>query len=164
VTYLVQVSDLLADPGASRDETGAIPLLVTLANATVDGDAGIAVKLRSLSDGVVARGTATVLAELMCKRCLTTWTGQLEIPFEQVYRRQPDDSDDEMALVDGHSIDLEPAVHDEVSLSLPVAPVCREGCLGLCAVCGTDLNEAPCEGHGEGSDSPFAALEQLFDS
>jgi uncharacterized protein len=66
-------------------------------------------------------------------------------------------------MIDGHAIDLEPAIHDEVSLSLPAAPTCRPDCAGLCAVCGTDLNEAPCDGHGDGSDSPFAALKQLFE-
>jgi uncharacterized protein len=137
---------------------------VSLANAAVDDEVSFRVSLRSLSDGIVARGTVTVTADLVCKRCLTTWQEPLEIPFEQVYRRHPDDEDDELPLVDGHAVDLEPAIHDEVSLSLPAAPICRDDCLGLCAVCGTDLNEAPCDGHGDGSDSPFAALKQLFDS
>lgn len=164
MSYLVQVSDLLVDPGAAREESGSIPLTVVLPNAAVDGDAAFTVKLRSLSDGVVARGTARVNADLTCKRCLTAWSEDVDVPFEQVYRRHPDDADDELGLVDGHSIDLEPAVHDEAVLSLPAAPVCREDCLGLCAVCGTDLNVEPCDGHGDGSDSPFAALKQLFDS
>ena len=164
MSYLVQISDLLVDPGAAREEQGTIPLAVELPNARVDGDASFAVKLRSLSDGVVARGVVTVDAELTCKRCLATWNESIEVPFEQVYRRVPDDADDELGLVDGHSIDLQPAVHDEVVLSLPAAPVCREDCLGLCAVCGTDLNVEPCDGHGDGSDSPFSALKQLFDS
>ncbi|MEX1003987.1 MAG: YceD family protein [Acidimicrobiia bacterium] len=164
MSYLVQISDLLVDPGAAREETGSIPLVVDLPNAAVDGEGAIEVKLRSLSDGVVARGTVHVNAELTCKRCLTSWSEPVEISFEQVYRREPDDADDELGLIDGHSIDLEPAVHDEVVLSLPTAPVCRDDCLGLCAVCGTDLNVDPCDGHGDGSDSPFAALKQLFDS
>lgn len=162
--YLVQVSDLLAAPGSARHEHGALPLQVTLPNASVDGLAHLDAHIRSLSDGVVVKGTVEVTAEFVCSRCLTTWQESREVPFEQVYRRHPDDADDELGLIDNHSIDLEPAVHDEVSLSLPAAPTCREDCLGLCSVCGTDLNVAPCDGHGEGTDSPFAALRQLFDS
>ncbi|MFP5332747.1 MAG: YceD family protein [Acidimicrobiia bacterium] len=162
--YLVQVSDLLADPGAARSESGTLDLSIELTNARVDDTARVDVRLRSLTDGIVARGTVTVPVDLTCKRCLTTWTETREIPFEQVYRRQPDDTDDELPLVDGHAIDLEPAIHDEVSLALPAAPLCREDCRGLCSVCGTDLNESPCDGHGDGTDSPFAALKQLFDS
>ena len=164
MSYLVQIADLLVDPGSARDESGSVDVTVALANASVDGPASFLVKLRSLSDGIVARGSVTVDAELTCKRCLKQWSDGLEIPFEQVYRRNPDDADDELPLVDGHALDLEPTIHDEVSLGLPVAPVCQDDCLGLCAVCGTDLNEAPCGGHGDGSDSPFAALKQLFDS
>jgi uncharacterized protein len=164
VPYVIQVSDLLTDPGSARTDEGALHLSVSLPNAAVDGVAALRVGLRSLSNGVVVRGTATMDVELTCNRCLTTWTEQREVPFEQVYRRRPDDEDDELPLIDGHSIDLEPAVHDEVSLSLPVAPTCRDDCLGLCSVCGTDLNVSPCDGHGDGSDSPFSALKQLFDS
>ena len=52
----------------------------------------------------------------------------------------------------------------ELALSMPKAPVCREDCKGLCPICGTDLNEDPCDGHGEESDSPFAVLKDLFES
>ena len=163
VPYLVAISDLLADPGSSRDEDAVLPLSLTLANAGVDGDAAVHARIRSLTDGVVVRGTARVVADLVCKRCLTAWSEPMEVPFEQVYRRRPEDGDDELPVIDGHTIDLEPAVHDEVSLALPSCPTCRPDCAGLCAVCGTDLNEAPCDGHGEGVESPFAALKQLFE-
>jgi uncharacterized protein len=164
VSYIVQVSDLLSDPGSARAEKGTLALAVELPNASVDGEVDLDATIRSLSDGVVVRGRVTVSAQLSCSRCLTTWSEPREVAFEQVYRRHPDDADDELPLINGHSVDLEPAIHDEVSLSLPAAPTCREDCLGLCAVCGTDLNVTPCDGHGEGSDSPFAALKQLFDS
>lgn len=164
MSHLVNVADLLADPGASREESGSIPLSLALPNASVDGEADFAGTIRSLSDGVIVRATASVDVALTCTRCLKTWTERREAPFEQVYRLRPDDEDDELPIIDGHRIDLEPAVHDEVSLALPAAPVCREDCAGLCGVCGSDLNEAPCEGHDEPGDSPFAALRQLFDS
>jgi uncharacterized protein len=164
VAYIVQVSDLLSDPGSARAERGTLVLAVELPNASVEGDVALDATIRSLSDGVVVRGHVTISAQLVCSRCLTTWSEPREVAFEQIYRRSPDDADDELPLVNGHSVDLEPAIHDEVSLSLPAAPSCREDCLGLCAVCGTDLNVTPCDGHGEGSDSPFAALKQLFDS
>lgn len=162
--YLVNISDLLVDPGSSRHERGRIPLSVSLSGASVEGEAIMEAKLRSLSDGVVVAGSVEVVADLVCTRCLTTWSEERTVPFEQVFRRHPVDDDDELPLVEGHSIDLEQAVHDEVSLSLPTVSLCRPDCAGLCAVCGTDLNVAPCGGHGEGPDSPFAALKQLFDS
>lgn len=162
--YVVTVSELLADPGSSRTERGSVPVSVALPNAAAEGEGTFEATLRSLRDGVVARGTVAVVVDLVCSRCLVEWSETREIPFEQVYRRHPEDADDELPLIDGHSIDLQPAIHDEVSLSLPAAPTCRPDCAGLCSVCGSDLNVAPCDGHGEGSDSPFAVLKQLFDS
>ena len=164
MAFLVNVGDLLVDPGSSRDESATFPLTISLSNAVVDGPAAVRVQMRSLTDGIVVRGEAEIEALLTCNRCLTPWNETRTVAFEQVYRRVPGDEDDEMPLVDGHSIDLEPAVHDEVSLALPVAPTCRPDCAGLCGVCGTDLNVDSCDGHDDGADSPFAALKQLFDS
>ncbi|HEY5651143.1 MAG TPA: DUF177 domain-containing protein [Acidimicrobiia bacterium] len=164
MSHRILVSDLLAKPGASRKETGAIRLDIDLTNAAVHGDATFEATLRSLSDGLVARGDATVDAELACNRCLEVNTATLEVPFEQVYRYEPQDTDDEMRIENSSWVDLEPAVHDEVTLSLPIVPVCKPDCLGLCPTCGANLNTEPCDGHDDDSDSPFAALRDLFES
>ena len=159
----ILVSDLLGSPGASRSDAATVPLQVSLTNAAVDGDADVQWTLRSLTDGIVARGTALVDARLTCNRCVDTWTETLEIPFEQVFRYEPQDEDDEQWIEHGSWIDLEPAVHDEVVVSLPLVPTCRPDCQGLCATCGADMNEDPCDGHPDAEDSPFAVLEGLFE-
>lgn len=162
--FRVNVSDLLARPGYERVERGAVPVAVELPNASVPGAATFEARLRSLTDGVVVRGTATAEAELTCTRCLAVWTEELAVPFEQVYRAVPDDEEDELPVEPGGWIDLEPVIHDEVALVLPAAPRCRPDCRGLCPTCGTDLNTDPCDGHGDREDSPFAVLRELFDS
>jgi uncharacterized protein len=160
----INVSDLLSRPGHDRSERGTVPVAVTLPNAAVPGEASFDVSIRSLSDGVVVRGTATATAELTCTRCLSSWTSDLAVPVEQVYRTVPDDEEDELPVEPGGWIDVEPAVHDEVALALPTTPLCRPDCRGLCPTCGTDLNTDPCDGHGDDEDSPFAVLRDLFDS
>jgi uncharacterized protein len=159
----ILVSDLLAQPGKARSESVAVPLHISLPNASVDDEVVVEVAMRSLSDGIVARGTASAAVDLTCNRCLTEWTETITVPFEQVFRIRPDDEDDEMPLDESNWIDLEPVVHDEVSLGLPHTPLCRPDCRGLCPTCGTDLNMEPCDGHGEDTDSPFAALRDLFE-
>ncbi len=42
------------------------------------------------------------------------------------------------------SLDLAPAIREEVLLAVPLYPLCREDCRGLCVTCGADLNEGPC--------------------
>ena len=164
MAHRILVSDLLSKPGSSRKESGAIRLDIDLSNASVHADAAFEATLRSLSDGLVARGDTTVAADLTCNRCLEVNTETLDVPFDQVFRQEPQDEDDEMAIEDGTWIDLEPAVHDEVKLSLPIVPVCKPHSLGLCPTCGANLNTDPCDGHEDETDSPFAVLKELFDS
>jgi len=158
----IQVSDLLAHPGAARSEVGSVPVSVAFTNASIDDTVEFDIALRSLTDGVVARGRVRAVVDLTCTRCLTTWSQVLEVPVEAVFRQHPDESGDELPIDSGGWIDLGPVVHDEVALGIPERPVCREDCRGLCPTCGTDLNMEPCEGHGDTLESPFAALRELF--
>jgi uncharacterized protein len=59
-----------------------------------------------------------------------------------------DDPDvtDELSYPIEHSfVDLAPLVHDAILLDLPLAPLCREECAGLCPFCGIDRNEGTCD-------------------
>ncbi len=61
----------------------------------------------------------------------------------------------------GPTVDLGQAVVDQVVLALPLAPLCRESCRGLCPDCGQDLNITSCRCAGERVDPRFAALKNL---
>lgn len=158
----IQISDLLSKAGSARNETATLPLDLSIPNSSASGPAAFDLGLRSISDGVVVRGRVTTVADLTCTRCLVEWSTELDVPIEAVFRAHPDDEDDEYPIESGGWIDVEPVVHDEVSLALPARPVCRDDCAGLCPTCGTDLNTDPCDGHGDAPDSPFAALRDLF--
>jgi uncharacterized protein len=158
----IQISDLLAHPGTARSVEGSVPVSIGFANASVDDEVSFAVEMRSLTDGIVARGEAHAVVELVCTRCLKTWSEEMDIAVEAVFRTHPDTDADELPIDAGGWIDLGPVVHDEVALGVPARPLCRDDCLGLCPTCGTDLNVEPCGGHGDVVESPFAALAQLF--
>ena len=49
---------------------------------------------------------------------------------------------------------------DPVVLGLPVAPLCRDDCPGLCSECGAHLADDP-EHHHETSDPRWSALQAL---
>jgi len=75
---------------------------------------------------------------------------------------QDEEQDDEERYLDGDLLDLEPAFRDAVVLALPMSPLCRDDCPGLCAQCGVPLAEAgPEHGHGDGLDPRWAGLKQL---
>ena len=60
--------------------------------------------------------------------------------------------------------DLRESLRDALSMELPVRVYCDADCKGLCATCGQNLNEAPCECAAETSDPRWEALAKLKNS
>ena len=149
------------NPGDHRDYTVEGPVDVSLDSGRVDDEVRVAVRISAMSDGVVATVAGTYHGELNCHRCLAEWREDRSIEVMQVFQFVPDEEG--RRIEDDGTIDLESVVRDEVVLDIPLAPLCRSDCLGLCTVCGTDLNSAPCSGHTDEPDHPFAALRQLLD-
>jgi len=63
--------------------------------------------------------------------------------------------------IHGDHIDLEPMAREAVVLGLPLAPLCRPDCKGLCPSCGADLNQGPCGCPPAAADPRWAALDAL---
>ena len=58
-------------------------------------------------------------------------------------------------------LDLAAICWEELMLALPVTPLCRKDCKGLCAGCGVNLNEGMCACTEEEGDPRMAALRGL---
>ena len=157
----VPVHDLIGNPAKQRPFAGEKTVLLRLGDTVVDGPMRVSGEVSGLIDAVTAHFTVSAEAHLTCTRCLTEWDETTTAKGDQVYRRVPDE--DGYGIVDGE-IDISGPAQDELALSLPIVPLCKPGCKGLCPTCGTDLNTEPCDGHGEDPDSPFAVLKDLFDS
>jgi uncharacterized protein len=52
-------------------------------------------------------------------------------------------------------------MREQFYLALPMKPLCSEGCKGLCAMCGTNLNKGSCDCKREWEDPRLAALKEL---
>jgi uncharacterized protein len=72
--------------------------------------------------------------------------------------------EEEELLMRGDLFDLEPVVRDAVVLSLPLQPVCREDCPGLCPECGALLARDPEHRHDDAVDIRWAALQGLAET
>jgi len=109
--------------------------------------------------------------ELSCSRCLEPFRWAVDEPFELTYEpRQASDGDPEREIADedfsaaqydNDTIDLEQLVKERFEMSLPMKPLCVEGCKGLCPVCGGNLNRTTCTCTHEWEDPRFAALKHL---
>jgi len=71
------------------------------------------------------------------------------------------DEDLEFSTYDGDQIDLSPLVREQLLLSLPTRPLCREDCRGLCPKCGINLNNGQCSCSEEAVDPRLAPLRNL---
>jgi len=160
IALVVDFYNLVGHPEARREVNGTQQVSLRLGDAVVSGPMEVEAVVSGVVDGVMATFTARAPIELVCVRCLTGWKGELVADGAQHFSRIPDE--DGYAIV-GRQVDLAGPAVDELALAMPAAPVCRPDCKGLCPICGTDLNSDPCDGHGEDSDSPFAALRDLFD-
>jgi uncharacterized protein len=157
---VVDVDDIIGHPETSRDFEGSQRVLLRLGDVVVDGPMDVSGFVTGTVDGVLASFRAGAKASLTCSRCLTEWVDRIEVDGSQHYSR---DVDEDGYVISGGTVDISGPATDELALALPSAPLCRPDCKGLCPVCGTDLNSDPCDGHGDDSDSPFAALKNLLD-
>lgn len=112
---------------------------------------------------------------LQCGRCLTPIEHTVEIPFFAAsYLLKPQENSEEERAdnftvdVKYNVIDISEAVRDEVLLTSPAFPLCKEDCKGLCLVCGVNWNEKECEHeklkNAPKDSSPFASLKTLVEN
>lgn len=81
-----------------------------------------------------------------CVRCLNPASVHLKTNFEELYAFSPRTvSESGLILPDDAHIDLEPLVHEYLTLEIPISSLCKPDCKGLCVVCGENLNENVCE-------------------
>ncbi len=96
-----------------------------------------------------AEGRIELAVRAECVRCLGSVDLLLAVPFTQDYLPpgrplNGGEAANDFAPLTGEVLDLDPAVSEAVFLALPMKPLCREDCLGLCAQCGQNLNEGQC--------------------
>jgi uncharacterized protein len=119
-------------------------------------------------DNVFVRGQLVGVVTLACSRCVEPARVKLDSPLELSLLSQqgvePEmnvEDDLEVAFYTGDEIDLNEVIREQLVLALPIAPVCREDCKGLCATCGTNLNLGACQCPPPEHESPFSALKSL---
>jgi uncharacterized protein len=125
------------------------------------------VRIEAVTEGVLASGTVTSTVAGECGRCLTRFTDDLAVDFVELFAYPNSATEgttdpDEVPRLEGDHLDLEPVVRDTVVLSLPLTPLCRPDCGGLCPECGELFDDLP-ENHTHAQLDPrWAALAERF--
>jgi uncharacterized protein len=112
---------------------------------------------------------------LACGRCLEDIALPVDLPFDLLYlphaehageaevEVEVEDDDMTTAFYRDEQIDLGQLVLEQFYLAVPMKPLCRESCRGLCPECGTNLNTGSCSCARTWVDPRLESLGALLD-
>jgi len=121
--------------------------------------------------GYYLQAKASYSQSLSCIRCLKPIEEESEVDVELlVLEERPPLAAGEHALqeeelgvlyAEGKELDLDPILVEQLQLNVPMKPLCREDCKGLCPHCGADRNLEPCGCATASADPRWGALAAL---
>lgn len=127
----------------------------------IDGSAG-----KYVVDGELAGGI-----EVICDRCLKAYHRELKtvfrvffaLPLAEADQKETElaEEDLEVDFIREDEIDLDEIIREQIYLSLPMKSLCTENCLGLCPICGSNLNVGDCQCDHEQGHPAFLKLKHL---
>jgi uncharacterized protein len=158
--FVVGVASLARTGPRREHRSGVVEDLASSVSAVAPGaDVDVDVLLEPVHGGVMVSGTVGSRWAGECRRCLGRAEGPIRAEVRELYEDASDGQ--ETYALSGDQLDLEPLARDAVLLELPQAPLCREGCPGLCPTCGADLNEGACGCPPADRDPRWAGLDPL---
>jgi len=136
--------------------------------ATVQGD----LRVGRSGRGVLISGSFSSDVPLVCSRCLEPFhfriADQFDLYCEAGAGGLPEEehelADDELDVtyLEQGRINTDHLLRENILLSLPVQPLCHEGCRGLCPRCGANLNQGACNCTETRVDPRLEALRKLL--
>lgn len=166
----INVSQQLKEPiGSTRNYR-----VDEIIDITGDGDSSVVqgdIGLVRTDRGILAKGTLCVTVNVTCSRCLRLFGCSLNLKVEDEYfpvaevasgtpAPLPEESDG-ITIDKYHTLDLTEIIRQNALLALPIKPLCRQDCAGLCSECGHNLNQGSCGCPPVGTDPRWSKLSQL---
>jgi uncharacterized protein len=119
-------------------------------------------------------GHAKTRLQLSCSRCLEPFDVPVDTAFELRYlpqaentgngedEREIEEDDLTVAYYREGLLDVVDLLREQFQLALPMKPLCRESCRGLCPQCGVNLNKTDCSCEPAWEDPRLAPLKSLL--
>jgi len=164
----INVAQQLKEPvGSTRDYK--VDDVVDIANGGCQFKGEV--RLIRTNRGILAKGRLNTEVAIACSRCLNLFSYPLTLDIEEEYfpvadvvsgSRLPLPDEPGCFIIDEHHIlDLTEAIRQYALLAVPMKPLCREDCVGLCSICGKDLNQGPCGCLHQETDPRWSKLKEL---
>lgn len=182
-TFLFNTHDLPRRAGEMREYAFDVPaperIGIDVIGVPEDQGIHVAMRLESVTEGILVSAQVSTVAEGECIRCLDPMEMPISRNFQELYRYEPekahtkaqrkaaeafDDLDDEEDLmVEGEVINLEAPVRDAIVLALPINPLCAEDCPGLCPRCGVKWSLLEPDHRHDVKDPRWSGLSDLLE-
>lgn len=96
--------------------------------------------------GLLFEGKFAASTQLECVRCLESFDQSLETEFSEVFAyKDRNFTESGLYVPEDGNIDLSPMIREYFMVAIPIKPLCKLDCQGLCTVCGENLNLSTCE-------------------
>lgn len=160
--FALIVSDLLGRDASSRAEHIEVSVDWGIEMSRVASDEPLVadLSLHPVTGGIAVTGSVSFVTDDTCFRCLEPSRTERTASIGALFDRN--DDDDETYPLDGHDIDVEQMLRDEVLLAIPLTHSCADGCREVVSSAQNDLNTESSGDEGE-SRSPFAVLKDLLE-
>jgi len=171
----IKEQGLLLDFCEPPESFPALEELQLQGEVSFDGPIVVTGRVQRVAGLVEIEGAVQAAARMPCGRCLEDVVLPLDARFSVTFSRElpevVDEEDgselelsaEEMGLIpfSGDEIDLREAIQEQVVMALPLRPLCRPECLGLCPQCGADLNHEKCGCEEPVFNSKFGSLRDF---
>jgi len=149
--------------GYSRDFIIEIPDLSFSDDLVIENLVGKIVVSRT-TEGLLVQVNGQARTGVDCVYCLESFEQILQLNFVEIYTFPSHAIEDtELILSDDLQIDLAPLLREYLLLDIPINPVCKPDCEGLCPICGEKLNISNCNHSEEPVDPRLSVLKTLLD-
>ena len=130
--------------GSYRDLEFEFDKLTLVSELLLDNVKG-KVRINRTPQGLLVDAKFEAYVVGQCVRCLEDFNQPLKTEFQELfaYRTRHTRNEELFVPEDGH-IDLEPLVYENILLAVPIKPLCKPDCKGLCSFCGANLNKSAC--------------------
>lgn len=142
----LEVKNLVFAPVGKTDD-----LAVEMFNEQIDDDV-LAERIKGnlhllrIEEEVLAQFSGAIKLKAACDRCAEEFSIEVPLKFSQEYMLQGDEiGPDQMEITRDFKIDIMEPIRQEALTALPVKKLCKKDCIGLCAACGTNLNNDKCK-------------------
>ena len=149
--------------GYSRDFSIEIPEY-SFSNGLDVRNLAFDILISRTSEGLLVQVNGHALTPLECGYCLENFLLNLSFEFAEMFTfRSHAVEDTELILPDDLQIDLAPLLAEYLYLDIPINPMCKPDCQGLCPICGENQNFSTCNHSEENVDPRLSVLKALLD-